>query len=504
MNPDVKSAKLARWVNDNYPDFPFTSSSTERMLQRIKKGDDAFLRSKKDIDLDEFPLVDISSGNIIPQEDNIDINDIDVVVEEEEMKLEAGGTSYTYNKGIYVLGGELHVSGDLISKLFTDYPRKGLNLSRTALINKYDLGKLGENGPSVLGTIQRKLGLYKDSNIVAPHLFTELSPEELDVYMDSQLDTVINNPEYIEKKYNNRVMANYRNVINEASLKEIEFYNKIEEIAKTFEVVSKKVVFKKASTDSKKTCVVTIADMHAGANVKGVQRTHDFNSETIRKRLDAIAVSVNANNYSKVTIAIMGDMFQGSPFNHIGAGNTIAEQYAEQFKVAYELLVEFLGKVNNIESIYAVGGNHDRASSDNRQDQKSSMLDILVFMLSKIIDIPIEFHHDTLSFVSDGICYILQHGHMNYHKKNAADIILDHGEPTMFNMILRGHLHSLQVGNNDDRRNYRRIVVPAIYTGEDYSSTGGWSNNAGFTIFETSNGDIKAQFAPKMIVEPLQ
>jgi len=504
MNPDVKSAKLARWVGDNYPDFPYTSSSTERMLQRIKKGDDGFLRSKKDIDLDEFPLVDISSGNTVPQEDNIDINDIDVIVEEEEMKLEAGGTSYTYDKGIYVLGGELHVSGELISKLFTDYPRKGLNLSRTALINKYDLGKLGENGPSVLGTIQRKLGLYKDSNIVAPHLFAELTPEELDSYMDSQLDTVINNPEYIEKKYHNRVMANYRNVINQASLKEIEFYNKIEEIAKTFNTVDRKISLSHTVTGSDKTCVVTIADVHAGASVKDVQRTHDFNSETIRKRLGAIADAVNEGGYSNVNIAIMGDMFQGSAFNHIGAGNTIAEQYAEQFKLAYELMVEFLSKVHNISAIYAVGGNHDRGSSDNRQDQKSSMLDILVFMLSKIIKMPIEFHHDTISFVADGVCYILQHGHFNYHKKNAADIILDHGKPEMFNMILRGHLHSLQVANNDDRRNYRRIVVPSIYTGEDYSSTGGWSNNAGFTIFETTNLGSLAKKAPKMIVESLQ
>ena len=200
----------------------------------------------------------------------------------------------------------------------------------------------------------------------------------------------------------------------------------------------------------------------------------------------------------------MGDMFQGSAYNHIGAGNTIAEQYAEQFKLAFELLVDFISNVDNVTGIYAVGGNHDRGSSDNRQDQKSSMLDILVYMLAKIIKMPIHFHHDTISFVSDGVCYILQHGHFNYHKKTAADIILDHGEPTMFNMILRGHLHSLQVLSNDDRRNYRRVVVPAIYTGEDYSSTGGWSNNAGFTIFETDNkGDI-AQFAPKMIVEPLQ
>ena len=241
-----------------------------------------------------------------------------------------------------------------------------------------------------------------------------------------------------------------------------------------------------------------------GANVKGVQRTHNFDSKVIAERLAAIASALNEGQYKKVYIGIMGDVFQGSIFNHIGAGNTIAEQYAEQFKTAFELLRDFLEKVNNIEGIYAVGGNHDRASSDNRQDQKSSMLDILMFMFSKIIDVPIKFHHDTISFISDGICYILQHGHLNYHKKNAADIILDHGEPTMFNMILKGHLHSLQVLNNDDRRNYRRVIVPSIYTGEDYSSTGGWSNNAGFVIFETDNKSKNSYLAPKMIVEALQ
>lgn len=503
LNPDEKSSVLARWLDDNYPDFPFKVSSLERMMQRIKKGDDDFLRSKKKIDLDEFPLVDILT-KIEDTIENTDINDIDVILEEEEMKLESGGASYTYDKGLYIFGENLKLSGELISSLFTDYPRKGLNLSRTALINKYNLGSYGVDGPTVLRTIQHKLGLYKDSNIVAPHLFTELSTPELDIYIDSQLDSVIKNPEYIEKKYNNRVMANYRNVINQASLKEVEFYNKIEEIAKEFKVVTKQVALLIIDTDKEKSCVVTIADMHTGANVKDVQRTHDFDSKVIKKRLNTIAKAINKGNYTHVNLAIMGDMFQGSPYNHIGAGNTIAEQYAQQFKVAFKLLVNFIGKVNNVSSIYAVGGNHDRASSDNRQDQKSSMLDILVFMLSKIIDIPIKFHHDTISFKADGVCYILQHGHFNYHKKGAADIILDHGEIDMFNMIIRGHLHSLQILNNDDRRNYRRIIVPSIYTGEDYSSTGGWSNNSGFVIFETTNNDKNSKLAPKMIVEALQ
>lgn len=72
-------------------------------------------------------------------------------------------------------------------------------------------------------------------------------------------------------------------------------------------------------------------------------------------------------------------------------------------------------------------------------------------------------------------------------------------------MILRAHLHSLQVLNNDDRRNYRRVVVPSIYTGEDYSSTGGWSNNAGYTKFvnrQLSEENSK-MLSPSMMVEPL-
>ena len=325
LNPTEKSSVLARWLDDNYPDFPFKVSTLERMMQRIKKGDDDFLRSKKDVDLDEFPLVDIST-KIEDDMSNDDINDIEVELEEEEMKLESEGTSYTYDKGLYIFGDSLKLSGELISSLFTDYPRKGLNLSRTALINKYNLGNYGVDGPTVLRTIQHKLGLYKDSNIVAPHLYTELSTPELDIYIDSQLDSVINNPEYIEKKYNNRVMANYRNVINSASLKEVEFYNKIEEIAKQFTVVTKSIALPKVIVEEQKSCVVTIADMHAGANVKGVQRTHDFDSKVIKKRLNKIAHAINNGGYSHVHLAIMGDMFQGSPYNHIGAGNTIAEQ----------------------------------------------------------------------------------------------------------------------------------------------------------------------------------
>lgn len=503
-NKYVKATVLARWINEHYLDFPFSLATTERMIQKIRKeGADSF-KSKYDVSEEDMPIVNIRKED---KENSVefDINELEQIeIEEEQMKLEKVDTTYTYKEGIYIFNDTLKLSGELISKLFIDYPRKGLNLSRTALINKYNLGQYGVDGPTVLRTIQHKLGLYKDSNIIAPHLYDELNGDELDAYIDKQLDQVIRNPEYIEKKYNNRVLTQYRNTINKQLLREVDFYNKIEEISKQFKHIPKHIITTHKVVDEEKTCVVTIADAHVGADVKGVQRTHDFDTKVIEKRLEKIAEVVNQGDYSHVYIAIMGDMFQGTPYNHIGAGNTIAEQYAEQFKTAFELLSKFIISVHNIAGIYAVGGNHDRASSDNRQDQKSSILDILVFMLSKVLNMPIEFHHDTISFIADGVHYILQHGHFNYHKKNAADIILDHGSIDKFNLIIRGHLHSLQVLSNDDRRNYRRIVVPSIYTGEDYSSTGGWSNNAGFVIFETQNYGKNSKLAPKMIVEALQ
>lgn len=506
-NPTTKNNDLAGRLKDDYPEIPFKKSSLIIMLQTIKRGAGDTLQSVKEVDVEEFPIFSVEE--ISP----VDLSNLEeeaaenahVEIEEKKMKLEEK-VSYTYAEGTYQLGDKVYLSGELISKLFVDYPSKGLNLSRTALINKYNLKSFGVDGHSVLRAVQSRLGLYKDSNIIPPHLYDELTPKELETYLEEQLDNVINNPEFIEKKYNNRILMKMRQTINQRSLDSAKMQDTIEELMETFKTINKTITLTTAKGSNGQSAVVTIADMHSGAKVKDVQRTHDFDTDVIRKRLTYIAKDLNECGFANVYIAIMGDVFQGSPYNHIGAGNTIEEQYASQYKVAYELLVEFIENVNNIAAIYAIGGNHDRASSDNRQDQKASMLDILMFSISKVIKtIPIEFHHDTLAFEVDNIVYILQHGHLNYHKKNSADIILDHGDANKFNMILRAHLHSLQVLSNDDRRNYRRVVVPSIYTGEDYSSAGGWSNNAGYTKFVNRQfyDDESKMLSPSMIVDSL-
>ena len=504
-NEGAKPATIAETLLDVYPNFPYKSGSVKVMLQIIGRDKGHTIAGKRIIDPTLFPMLsenmasveDVDLSNFIDEEAGIEL-------EEQAMKLEKSDEPYTYSEGIYTLGKDLTLSGELVSKLFVDYPTKGLSLSRTALMNKYNLKDYGTDGPTVLRTIQHKLGLYKDSNIVPPHMYDELAAAELEKYIEDQIDSVINNPEFIEKKYNSRIMMQYRKVIGEKSLAQSRITDHIAELTETFKQIDQEIYLTKNEAALNGNVVVTLADMHSGAQVKGVQRTHDFDRHVIKARLDNIAKDLNEGGYENVYLAIMGDMFQGSPYNHIGAGNTISEQYAEQFKLAYELLVGFIQKVNNLTGIYAIGGNHDRATSDNREDQKSSMLDILMFTISSVLNIEIEFHHDTLSFEVDNIVYILQHGHLNYHKKPAADIILDHGDAKKFNMILRGHLHSLQVTNNDDRRNYRRVVVPSIYTGEDYSSTGGWSNNAGFTKFSKSKLNTEDKMlAPKMVVEPL-
>ena len=388
-NPKIKNSVLARRIKEDYPGIPLKKSSLIIMLQTIKRGSADSLKSVKEVDMETYPI--FSVDEISPVDlavkrtlEEMDKEEHSIEIDEKKMKLESK-PSYYYSNGFYQLGDEISVSGELISKLFVDYPSKGLSISRTALINKYNLQQFGKDGHHVLRSIQSKLGLYKDSNIIPPHLYKELSASELETYMEEQLDSVINNPEFIEKKYNNRILMQYRASINEQSLNKSMLKDTIEELMETFKVIDKTITLTKTKGSNGENVIVTIADMHSGAKVKGVQRTHDFDSSIIRERLLVIAENLNSCGYSNVHIAIMGDVFQGSPYNHIGAGNTIEEQYADQYKIAYELLVEFIESVNNIAAIYAIGGNHDRASSDNRQDQKASMLDILMFSISKVI-----------------------------------------------------------------------------------------------------------------------
>ena len=116
----------------------------------------------------------------------------------------------------------------------------------------------------------------------------------------------------------------------------------------------------------------------------------------------------------------------------------------------------------------------------------------------------VEFHPYVISHLVDGINHINLHGDKSISKKSTEKIILDYGVQGIYNLVNEGHLHSviekLSIKQResfeilkDDSILHRRFYLPSFFTGNYYSSTLGFTTNAGYYII-WSNDRNRPQF----------
>jgi hypothetical protein len=152
-----------------------------------------------------------------------------------------------------------------------------------------------------------------------------------------------------------------------------------------------------------------------------------------------------------------------------------------------------------------VGGNHDRVTSNNKEDTKGGVADLVAAML-RLSGYDVTFSPLVVPVEIDGIMYIMLHGDKGVSKRSTSDIICSYGqlkkpviedgkivEKKMFNFVLEGHLHSriqrMSAGAidkfkivTDDSIDMRRQVLPSIFTGNSYSEDNNWFSNSGIVI----------------------
>lgn len=90
----------------------------------------------------------------------------------------------------------------------------------------------------------------------------------------------------------------------------------------------------------------------------------------------------------------------------------------------------------------------------------------------------------------------MSHGYLKLTTINPAELILEYGDPFKFNLLVSGHWHNRKILK--DHKNFRQVICPSLFPGNDYSVGLGYSSAPGFIIAE-NNGDGK----PKIHDEPL-
>jgi hypothetical protein len=260
--------------------------------------------------------------------------------------------------------------------------------------------------------------------------------------------------------------------------------------------------------NNEKIGVVKIADLHLGAYVDNLIKTKDFSIDILAQKLYDAANMVNERNYKLVHIHILGDIIESfTGLNHKNSwkGLDKAMVGAEAIKLVVRVLHDnFLSRINNLGEVKVVAGNHDRVSSDNKEDVWGGAANLVCWGLG-LIGYNVEFNPLVITHTVDGICHILTHGHHGISGKTTKQICWDYGVQGKFNLICEGHLHSIieklsirqrevfQV-IKDDSVDHRRMNCPSFFTGNFYSESLGYTSQSGFMVTEDNGKGVPNVF----------
>lgn len=246
---------------------------------------------------------------------------------------------------------------------------------------------------------------------------------------------------------------------------------------------------------------IILADLHLGAYIDGLVNTKNYSIPILIEYLENIVSVTNKLKYKEVNVLFLGDMIESfTGLNHKNSWKGLQKGMigSEVIKFSVNILHEkLLSKINNLNLVKLVAGNHDRLTSDKDEDTDGGACDLIAFGL-QLRGYNVEFHSTVISTEIDGINYVLLHGHKGISKKATKDICWDFGKKGIYNVILEGHLHSIiqKLSVNlkgkyniikDDSVDHIRMNARSLFTGNGYSEDLGYTSNAGFSII-TNNG----------------
>ena len=254
--------------------------------------------------------------------------------------------------------------------------------------------------------------------------------------------------------------------------------------------------------------VVKIADLHVGALIEGLIRTKDYNVDILREKLLRAADEINNRCYKTVHVHLIGDLIETfTGLSHINSWKSVDKNIvgANAVKVAVQILTEsFLEKINNLGEVKIIAGNHDRVTSNNKEDVEGDAANLIAWALD-LLGYSVEFNPVVITHVVDGIAHILTHGHHGISKKSTKQLCWDYGVKGKYNLICEGHLHSIIqkltsakrenfTTIQDDAVDHRRFNCPSFFTGNYYSETLGYTSESGFVITEDNGNGVPNVF----------
>lgn len=399
--------------------------------------------------------------------------------------------SYEVLEGDYVWKtkfGGIKIPVSQIDKMFYEYSRHGLDYSASEMRQKHNVQ------PWEWNSIKSRLQLTKDSDIFSPYTVEETDPSELEAMVSEKMRAMAQDFRgRVVKNYNQEIYKEYRKKLMEFHKRELfsdEMLDMILSIKPKVERVQLNTVPSGPSDPNH--IVISIADLHSGALVEDLPITRNYSSKVLEEYLDRAANIINGFRAKNVTILSMGDLIESfTGLNHKNSWHSMeAKMYgAKAYWNAYDLMLGFLNKINNLHSVLGIPGNHCRGSENKDVDPIGEIGMLILEGLKRTLEpagIEVEYNSMVVSKEIDGINYIITHGDKKMSEAKTPYQINNYGKNDLYNLVLSAHLHTLEVPKNGDTQKFRRVRVPPFFSGNFYSESNGWTSQPGFIVFQNN------------------
>lgn len=389
--------------------------------------------------------------------------------------------NYVFNAG----GVRKIFSIELIDNIFLYYSTRGYNYTRIKVQQRFGIK------PRTFHQIQSKFNLSKDSDIISPYTKKVNDPETVKDLIGSKIDTVLDSGEVTALKYQEKLNRRNRKNIETLKLDEGWRNSIVSDMLAEHPLVSEIKVLRDKKNDIDEITVV-IADIHAGGKSTKTALSEEWSTEMLIEKLNRVAEITNSYKAKNVHLMILGDLVETvSGLNHPDAWKGIEQgMFGSNVIIqTQEILVkELINKVVNLKTIIATGGNHDRLQSSNKLADTGAT-DLIFYMIKERLNLMksnVEVIYDPIlvSFATKSFGMIGVHGDKGLHKRELSFVSNKFAvDKNQFQFVFSAHLHSFFCQRNDDQEFARRVTIPAIVTGNDYSDiTIGRASKSGMIV----------------------
>lgn len=405
-------------------------------------------------------------------------------IEDDEQKFVVanGKVSWKFRRGV------IELTLDALDEIFFQYSKHGLNMSQVQVQNKHGLTAIEWQ------SFKRTFDLVKDSDVFSPYTLSLHSDKEACDMIASRIAEKYspkNMRAVVEYEAGKQTRKAYDKAIKDAerlNFKRQEFENALAD----YITESKVAPLVRRSKDVRaKHAIVHVCDLHIGAEIEAERNLPAFNADVVAKKLAEIAKDANSRKAEKATVVINGDLIETfTGLNHINSWKNIDKKYGYGVQATVktiDILSEFISSIVNVDEVIIIAGNHDRVTSNAKEDVSGEVVEWVHFVLNGRFgkQFPVSWTKDVASIHREGCGFVFTHGHLSISKKNPDHIVNQYGFPSMFNLVVLGHLHTRKV-LSDNVQN-RTIHAPSIFTGNNFSKNLGYSSLSGYLYITVKN-----------------